>query len=145
MKLILVCAFLSAPVWGATCDSLASLALPNTTITLAQSVAAGEFTPPGRTFGGTPAPAVALKDLPAFCRIAATLKPTNDSDIKIEVWLPAVGMERKIPSSRQRRMGRRHQLRRAWPRRCTMDTRRLPPTPATWAAAAVSRSGIRKR
>ena len=27
--------------------------------------------------GGTPAPAVAFKDLPAFCRVAATLKPTR--------------------------------------------------------------------
>ena len=27
--------------------------------------------------------------LPAFCRVAATLTPSSDSDIKIEVWLPA--------------------------------------------------------
>ena len=40
---------LAIPSWAATCESLASLALPNTTITLAQPVAAGEFTPPGRT------------------------------------------------------------------------------------------------
>jgi len=26
--------------------------------------------------------------LPAFCRVAATLTPSSDSDIKIEVWLP---------------------------------------------------------
>jgi feruloyl esterase len=81
---------------GATCESLASLALPNATITLAQPVAAGEFAPPGRIFGGTPAPVVALKDLPAFCRIAATLKPSSDSDIKIEVWLPASGWNGKF-------------------------------------------------
>ncbi len=86
----------AAPSWAATCESLASLALPNTTITLAQRVAAGEFTPPGRTFGGGPAPAVAFKDLPAFCRIAATLKPTEDSDIKVEVWLPAAGWNGKF-------------------------------------------------
>ncbi len=78
-----------ASSWAASCESLASLALPGTTITMAQPVAAGEFTPPGRTFGGGPAPVVAFKDLPAFCRIAATLKPTGDSDIKMEVWLPA--------------------------------------------------------
>jgi feruloyl esterase len=82
--------------WAASCESLVSLALPNTTVTLAQSVAAGEFTPPGRTFGGTPAPAVGFKDLPAFCRIAATLKPSDDSDIKIEVWLPASGWNGKF-------------------------------------------------
>jgi hypothetical protein len=26
--------------------------------------------------------------LPAYCRVLATLKPSADSDIKIEVWLP---------------------------------------------------------
>ena len=30
-----------------------------------------------------------LSNLPAFCRVTATLTPTSDSDIKIEVWLPA--------------------------------------------------------
>src|SRR5271166_3965412 len=96
MKLILTCAMLTAPMWGATCESLASLAISNTTITLAQPVAAGEFMPPERAFGGRPAPAVKFKDLPAFCRIAATLKPTDDSDIKIEVWLPASGWNGKF-------------------------------------------------
>jgi feruloyl esterase len=32
-----------------------------------------------------------LKGLPAFCRVTATLKPTRDSEIKIEVWLPGAG------------------------------------------------------
>ncbi|MGA2882199.1 MAG: tannase/feruloyl esterase family alpha/beta hydrolase [Bryobacteraceae bacterium] len=80
---------------AATCESLASIALPNTTITLAQPVAAGDFTPPVGTAGGPPPP-VAYKDLPAFCRVAATLKPTSDSDIKMEVWLPASGWNRKF-------------------------------------------------
>jgi feruloyl esterase len=101
MKLLLPVSLLAAlalfsEARAATCESLASLALPGTTITLAQPVAAGEFMPPGRTFGGTPAPAVAFKDLPAFCRVAATLKPTDDSDIKIEVWLPASGWNGKF-------------------------------------------------
>src|SRR4030095_1134685 len=29
-----------------------------------------------------------IPDLPAFCRVAATLAPSPDSSIKIEVWLP---------------------------------------------------------
>ncbi len=92
----IVFAVFQAACWAATCESLATLALPGTAITLAQPVAAGEFMPPGRTFGGTPSPAVALKDLPAFCRVAATLKPTSDSDIQIQVWLPAVGWNEKF-------------------------------------------------
>ena len=36
------------------------------------------------------------RDLPAFCRVAATLTPSSDSDIKIEVWLPASGWNTKF-------------------------------------------------
>jgi Tannase and feruloyl esterase len=69
------------------CEDLSKLALPHTTITLAQSVEAGGFTPPG---GGRQ-----MSALPAFCRVAATLAPSADSDIKIEVWLPLSGWNGK--------------------------------------------------
>jgi len=71
-----------------SCENLSSLGLPNATITMAQSVAAGAFTPPDG--GGQTA-----RNAPAFCRVAATLKPTSDSDIKIEVWLPSAGWNGK--------------------------------------------------
>jgi hypothetical protein len=35
-----------APPVGGSCDRLSALALPNTTIALAQTVAAGQFAPP---------------------------------------------------------------------------------------------------
>jgi len=78
---------------AATCESLATLALPNTAITMAQPVAAGAFSVPGAR-GGRGANAMA--DLPAFCRVAATLTPSSDSDIKIEVWLPAANWNGKF-------------------------------------------------
>jgi feruloyl esterase len=65
------------------CESLRSLVLPQTNITVAASVPAGSFLPPGA--------AKPLTDVPAFCRVAATLTPTSDSDIKIEVWMPTSG------------------------------------------------------
>ena len=37
-----------------------------------------------------------FSQLPAFCRVAATLTPSADSDIKIEVWLPAVAWNGKF-------------------------------------------------
>jgi len=74
------------PLAAATCESLSGLKLNDTTITLAQSVAAGTFAPAG---GGGRGGGAQFTDLPAFCRVAATVKPTPDSDIKIEVWLPA--------------------------------------------------------
>ena len=82
----------------ASCESLASLTLPNTRITLAQAVSAGAFMPPAAAGAATPPPAAAqaFKALLPFCRVAATLKPTNDSDIKVEVWLPAGGWNGKF-------------------------------------------------
>lgn len=82
----------------ASCEGLASLTLPNTTITLAQTVSAGAFTPPAAAGAATPTSAAAqtFKGLLAFCRVAATVKPTNDSDIKVEVWLPAGGWNGKF-------------------------------------------------
>jgi feruloyl esterase len=73
-----------------SCESLASLKLPQTEITRAQAVPAGQFaaTPAGVLAPGAPSfrPYSAL---PAFCRVAATLTPSSDSDIKIELWMPA--------------------------------------------------------
>jgi feruloyl esterase len=36
------------------------------------------------------------KSLPAFCRVVAEAKPTADSDIKLEVWLPVSGWNGKL-------------------------------------------------
>ena len=76
-------------VAAATCEGLAALKLPNTTITSAQTVAAGAFTPPA----GSAAP---YKDVPAFCRVAGVIKPTSDSEIKFEVWLPSANWNGKF-------------------------------------------------
>ncbi len=79
------------------CDSLASLLLPNVTITAAEAVAAGAFTPPmppGRSLSEGQAQQYGA--LPAFCRVAATLTPSSDSDIKIEVWMPTEGWNGKL-------------------------------------------------
>lgn len=82
-----------------TCESLSSLSLPQTTISLAQTVAAGAFTAPagGRGRGGDPN--AAFKNLPEFCRVAATIKPVADSEIKMEIWLPAAGWNGKLEAN----------------------------------------------
>jgi feruloyl esterase len=88
---ILTLALVAAPALAAaSCESLASLALPDATISSSQSVPPGAFTLPGKAVASD-----SYKDLPAFCRVTATLKPTSDSDIKVEVWLPAEGWNRK--------------------------------------------------
>ena len=88
--------FLASSAFAAVpCESLTSLKLSNTTITTAVSVAPGGFTAPGaRGRGGAANNPYA--NLPAFCRVAATLTPTSDSQIGIEVWMPASGWNNKL-------------------------------------------------
>ena len=90
--LVLAVAVNPAPAVAAagSCGDLAKVALPRATITVAASVQAGAFRP------DAPGDAGDFTALPAFCRVAATLRPTSDSDIKIEVWLPASGWNGKF-------------------------------------------------
>jgi feruloyl esterase len=74
------------------CEELAALALPAATIDMAVRVPAGDVTLPG----GQGGEGQRFAALPAFCRVAATLRPTSDSDIKIEVWLPSSGWNGKL-------------------------------------------------
>src|SRR5262245_41605481 len=67
---------------GTPCEKLNSLQLPNVTINTAEQVTTGSF----KTFN----------NLPPFCRFGATLKPTSDSDIKIEVWMTISGWNQKF-------------------------------------------------
>src|SRR5216683_3387047 len=82
---------LSAATHAATCEALARLSLPNTRITQSQIVPAGDFKIPG-----VPPTVPPLRQLPAFCRVTAHITPATDSDIKIEVWLPANGWNGKF-------------------------------------------------
>ena len=71
---------------GGACEDLLSLSLPETTVTAAQSVAAGTFAPPASNAGAPKA----FADLPNFCRVSMTVR-TAGSDVKVEVWMPAQG------------------------------------------------------
>ncbi|HEY4087163.1 MAG TPA: hypothetical protein VGM43_14560, partial [Bryobacteraceae bacterium] len=68
---------------AATCESLTALTLPGGAITSAVSVPAGGLATTNARGSA------ALANLPAFCRVSVTLRPTTDSDIKMELWLPA--------------------------------------------------------
>ena len=70
--------------------------LPDATITLARTVDAGAFALPTPADGSAPAVARAVRVLPPFCRVAATLKPSSDSDIKIELWMPTMNWNGKF-------------------------------------------------
>lgn len=80
-RTVLLASLVSAALHAQSCDRLSKLASPKVSITLAKLVDTGIFTPTES--------AIALHHLPAFCRVVATLKPSSDSDIRVEVWLPA--------------------------------------------------------
>ncbi|HTS37988.1 MAG TPA: tannase/feruloyl esterase family alpha/beta hydrolase [Candidatus Solibacter sp.] len=91
--------FLSAISFAAdsparTCASLKQFSLPNAEITMAAPVAAGTFVPPNLKPDEPISPV--YKSAPAFCRVMATLRPSNDSDVKVEVWMPASGWNGKF-------------------------------------------------
>src|SRR5262245_10752948 len=88
MKIAIRCAcsmvacLTAAPALASPCESLAALPLKDAAITRAELVTSGTYS--------------TYNNLPEFCRVAATLTPTSDSDIKIEVWLPASGWNGKF-------------------------------------------------
>ena len=81
LRLLVLAASLAAAGFAQSpCEKLKSLTLPNVTITAAESVAANsmrEFTP-------------------AHCRVAAILKPSADSHIEMEAWLPSADWNGKF-------------------------------------------------
>jgi feruloyl esterase len=85
LLLALVCARVAGAAPRA-CETLADLRLPGTTITSATATA-GTWTSPS----GAP-----LEGLPAFCRVVGVIRPTSDSHIEFEVWLPSAGWNGKF-------------------------------------------------
>ena len=67
---------------GTPCTQLVNLTIPTVTITAAADVAPGAFTAPG---------AQAALTVPTFCRVEAIARPTSDSEIRFEVWVPHTG------------------------------------------------------
>jgi feruloyl esterase len=64
------------------CAALKDLKIDDATITAAESVPAGSF---------TAGDSKSYANLPAFCRVTATLSPVHDSAIRVEMWLPQEG------------------------------------------------------
>jgi feruloyl esterase len=77
------------------CERLARFEIPNANISAAQPVAPGGFVGPPANFTGADLSAF-YKKLPAFCRIVAQAKPTADSNITVELWMPLDGWNGKL-------------------------------------------------
>jgi feruloyl esterase len=73
---------LSSPAHALDCEGLTSAKIADTTIVSAEAVAAGDL---------TTADKVTRKNLPAFCRVVASVKDAPDSDVRVELWMPNDG------------------------------------------------------
>ncbi len=82
----------SSSASAASCASLESLSLADTTIDSVETVGAGPYKDTSSAW----APPV---QLPEHCRVHGTIRPTSDSDIKFQVWLPASGWNGKLQAS----------------------------------------------
>jgi feruloyl esterase len=79
----------ATPANADSCSKLANtFHRPKTTITSAQTVAAGTFVTPTT-------PPANLSELPQFCRVTGFTAPTNDSHIGFEFWIPETGWNLK--------------------------------------------------
>jgi feruloyl esterase len=72
----------AAPHPGNVCEALTRLTIPDVTITGAATVPAGPFEMQGLRRPLT---------VPSFCRVQAVSRPTTDSEIHFEVWMPPEG------------------------------------------------------
>ncbi len=69
------------------CGALRTLPLESTTITATEQVDTHSLLPPY----GSP-----LAGLPAFCRVAGVIRPTPDSVIRFEVWMPVAAWNGRL-------------------------------------------------
>jgi feruloyl esterase len=70
---------LAGTAWAADCAGLKSLKLDSTEITHAETVSSGVL---------DIAELASIHDLPSFCRVQGVMRPSSDSKIRFEVWLP---------------------------------------------------------
>lgn len=94
-RLVALAALCAAPnlARAADCAGLARLALPHAVITLATPVTGGLFKDDTRIDDDE---VHVFKDLPAFCRVRGVSRPTADSEIEFEVWLPQAGWTNRL-------------------------------------------------
>ena len=76
------------------CQDLANLKLTDGTTLTASSIAANTYKPPFDPYEPPP------QLMPAFCRVQGIARPTPDSEIRFELWLPTSGFGTATTSRR---------------------------------------------
>ena len=88
LPVLIFAAVCSPRIEAQSCEKLSVHSSSKVTIDVAKSVAAGDFAPSSTE--------KVISHLPAFCRVVTTLKPTADSKIHTEIWLPSSGWNGKF-------------------------------------------------
>lgn len=78
------------------CARLQHLPLRQARVASAEMIEAGAFTRPAPKDGKADPLATLFSRLPAFCRVVVNAAPSPDSNIRIEVWLPAQGWNKRL-------------------------------------------------
>ncbi|HEY3974810.1 MAG TPA: tannase/feruloyl esterase family alpha/beta hydrolase [Candidatus Sulfotelmatobacter sp.] len=78
-----------------SCEKLSETNIPGAKIIFAKTISAGTFAGPPTPSSGRDLTAP-YRNVPAFCRVVAVAKPTADSEIRIEVWMPSSGWNGKL-------------------------------------------------
>ncbi len=81
-------AAVTASLRAESCDALTAMRSPKVSIDVAETIQAGGLVLPSGN--------EKLPKLPAFCRVTVTLRPTSDSNIHSEIWLPSTGWNGKF-------------------------------------------------
>lgn len=92
-RIIVLMLFAATAMAQIPCDNLNTISIPGTTITTIELIPPGPYKPPADAPAFPPPPSI---NLPEYCRVAAVLKPSSDSHIEMELWLPAEGWNGKF-------------------------------------------------
>ncbi len=98
---MLIATLLLAASMPTNCDAIKTMSTAHATVIAAEVVPAGVFTPPPPRAGVAPPAAaggapVAAEPIPQHCRVKLTLKPTPDSNIYSELWMPTDNWNGKL-------------------------------------------------
>src|SRR5436305_15204399 len=101
---MLILALAIAAATPNNCEAIRTMSTPQTKVMSADLVPAGVFVAPpapGARAGVAPAAAaggapVARDPIPQHCRVKLTLKPTSDSNIYSELWMPVDNWNGKL-------------------------------------------------
>jgi hypothetical protein len=91
---LLFCSSTNARAAIDKCAELTKLTFSDAAIRVSETTPPGSFVPADHTAADSESQV--FKSMPAFCHLALVLRPSADSEINVEVWMPASGWNGKF-------------------------------------------------